>query len=238
VVAVVTVEYSISVAPASALIGEPITALLRCVARSDAGAAVTFDHRSLVIELDRPGLSEPAVVFPNRYAVERAGNLLRLASAGGLEDLSAGEERTRPFELGELFPELVLNVGSFAVTYRLEEADPLVRPEPADVQVASGPDAVMYLLERLADDSSAVRFRAAELLTSMTAQEFGYVADAPVDARSAAVLRWQTWWQREGAQLPWNYESEGATFGEVPANLPVLGRSGKLGGVAYPGAHG
>jgi hypothetical protein len=199
---------------------------------------LTFDHRSLVIELDRPGLSEPGLVFPNRYAVERAGNLLRLASAGGLENLSAGEERTRRFELGELFPEPVLNVGAFAVTYRLEEADPLVRPEPAVVHVASGPDAVMYLLERLSDDSSAVRFRAAELLTSMTAQDFGYAADAPVDPRSAAALRWQSWWQREGAQLPWNYESDGATFGEVPAVVPVSGRSGKSGGVAYPGTHG
>jgi hypothetical protein len=155
-----------------------------------------------------------------------------------LEDLSPGDERTRRFELGELFPEAVLNVGDFSVTYRLEEADPLVRPEPIVVRVASGPEAVMHLIERLTAESSAVRFRAAELLTSMTAQDFGYAAEAPAETRSAAVLRWRTWWQDEGAQLPWNFESDGATFGGGAADAPSSGRSNRLGGVVYPGAHG
>jgi hypothetical protein len=238
VVAVVAIEYSISVTPTRALIGEPITAILRCIAPSDAPGSLTFDHRSLVIELDRHGLSEPALVFPNRYAVERGGNLLRLASSGGVADLAPGEECTRKFELGELFPEPVLSAGAFSVTYRLEEAEPLVRPAPVVVQVDSGPDAVLQLIGRLAADSSALRFRAAELLTSMTAQDFGYAADAPVETQRDAVLRWQTWWQREGVQLPWNFESEGATFGKVLFDAPSSRRSSRLGGVAYPGVHG
>ena len=90
-----SVEYSIGVTPTAALLGEPIIAELRCVVHSDVRETLTFDHRSLVVELDREGLTEPALAFPNRHAVERGGQLLRISTAGGIEDLAAGEERTR-----------------------------------------------------------------------------------------------------------------------------------------------
>jgi hypothetical protein len=230
-------QYSIGVTPTAALLGEPIIAELRCVVRSDVRETLTFGHRSLVVELDREGLAEPALAFPNRYAVERGGQLLRISSAGGIEDLTAGEERTRTIDLAPLFPELVLSVGRFAVTYRLEEADPVVRPAPVAVEVASGPGAISHLIGCLAAGSSDLRSRAADLLAVMTAQDFGYEAGAAGESQAAAIRRWQIWWQNVGSALPWNFESDGATFGVVAPRAPS-GRSYRLGGVAYPGANG
>lgn len=231
------IQYSIVVKPVAALIGESIMAELRCVAGADVASALTFDHRSLVIELDRDGLPEPAVAFPNRYAVQGRSGLVRLSSPGGVEHLAAGEERARRFDLDVLFPDLVLSVGKFSVTYRLEEAEPPVRPAPFVVDVASGPGAVAHLMERLRADSIDVRSRAAELLLLMTAQDFGYDADAPVDTQINAIVRWQTWWRDEGSRLPWSFETEGATFGGATAEAPASARSPRLGGVAYPHAH-
>ena len=231
------VDYSIAVSPKEAVLGEPITVELRCVARSDVGKALTFDHRSLVIELDRDGLAEPALAFPNRYAVEQGGRLLRLASEGGAEELAAGEERSRSFDLAPLFPEPVLSVGRLVVTYRLEEAEPMARPAPIVVEVASGPTAITNLIGRLASESADVRSRAYELLALMTAQDFGYDPVAAPRTQTDAVRRWQTWWHDVGSTLPWNFRSDGATFG-IPVPRAPSDRSYRLGGVAYPDAHG
>jgi hypothetical protein len=217
-----------------AVIGEPVVARLRCLAQSDSPDALTFEHRSLVIELEKEGLPEASLAFPNRFAAERGGNLLRLSSSGGIEALRAGEERVRTFDLTRAFPEEVLSTGIISVTYRLEEAVPVVRTSPGLVDVWSGPEAVHLLLRLLEDEDLAVRSRAAEVLGLMTSRNFGYHADGSSEARVPAVRQWKTWWDSEGSQLPWNFESEGATFGEVPARAPVGLRSSKTGGIAYP----
>jgi len=234
----VAVEYTIDVIPPNPLIGEPITVVLRCAAKSEVRQTLTFDHRSLVIELIQEGLEEPILVFPNRYSVERNGNLLRLSSTGGVEDLAPGEERLRTFNLVSLFPERILNVGMLSVTYRLEESNPIIRPEPVAFEVASGPAAVMPLIERLNDDLLIVRQRTAELLTLMTARQIDFDADAPGNIREATITRWRDWWQQEGSRLPWSFDSDGASFGRPATQPPPSGRSYRLGGVAYPKADG
>ena len=234
-VPLVSLIYSIEVTPSQALLGEPINALLRCTATSDTPGAVNFEHRSLVFSLSAAWLAESLTVFPNRHAIEAGGRLVRLAATGGIEDLTAGEERTRELSLLPLFPAL-LGVGVFAVSYRLEEAVPPVSPEPAVVETTSGPGVVPLLLSHLESESSALRFRANELLEQMTAQDFGFQSDGTVEDRARAVLRWSIWWQQTGALLPWNFQSEGATFAQVPDRAPVDLRSGHLGGIAYPGS--
>jgi hypothetical protein len=231
----VALTYSIEAIPSRALLGGPITAVLRCASGSDAPGAITFEHRSLIVELDQSQLAEPLVVFPNRHAIEDdTGRLIRLASTGGIEDLAAGEERTRVFDLLSLFPGAVLSVGTFAVTFRLEEADPAVRPPPATVEVTSGPEAVPLLIDRLGAEAPAIRFRAAELLARMTDQDFGYDASAQTETQTDAIGRWRTWWQQEGSRLPWNFQSDGATFGWTRDAPPPTQHNGHLGGIAYP----
>ena len=228
------VAYSIEVTPARALVGEPISAMLRCTATADAPGALTFDHRSLVVEVNRPGLIEPSVAFPNRHAVEVGHNLIRLSSPGGVEDLVTGDQRTRAFDLASLFPDVVLDVGTLAVTYRLEEAEPPVCPEPVLVEITSGPEAILHLIERLSDASQTLRTCALAVLVRMTAHDLGYDAEAPADDRAQAIQRWRDWWGQTGSLLPWSYESDGATFGAPPGAAPDSRRSGHLGGIAYP----
>jgi hypothetical protein len=234
-VTLVPVIYSIDVDPQPALLGEPLTAVLRCVATTEARAAMTFDHRSLRLELERTSFSEPLLAFPNRHAIAVKGMLIRLASTLGIEDLSSGEERTRSFDLLSLFPDGVLNVGTFALTYRLEEADPVVCPLPTKVGVASGPEAVPLLIRHLGSEVLALRFRAFDLLTKMTGRRFTYAADAAEEQRSQAIALWWTWWQSEGVEFPWNFLSDGATFGITPEPPPPSHRGAQLGGVAFPG---
>jgi hypothetical protein len=215
-------RYFLEVNPRRVLLGEPVTAVLRCVAQGDSADVYTFDHKTLVLELDAEGLIEPRLTFPNRFAFEEGGKLIRTSPPGGIEDLRNGEERTRSFDLADLFPEVVLNVGTISIAYRLEEPAPPVRPTPVTVELESGPEAVPLLIGLLDSKSPGVRFRAAQLLRGMSAREFGDDAD------------WAAWWAEEGALLPWNYESSGATFGEMPSPPPPNRRSGQLGGVAHP----
>jgi hypothetical protein len=234
---VVAVDYSIDVQPLdTALIGQSVVACLRCMARSDSSAILTFDHRSLVIELGKDGLPEEALAFPNRYTVERGGNLVRLSRSGGIEDLRAGEERGRDIDLLPLFPDQVLSVGTIAITYRLEETDPPVRPSPRSVDVTSGPDAVALLIHRLNHHNASVRARAAEVLAMMTAKDFGYDADASLESRNGSISEWRSWWDVEGSLMPWNFEADGATFGQVSAQPPIGARGARLGGIASPEA--
>ena len=228
------VEYAIDAEPRRAVLGEPIVARLSCRATSHAAEALTFGHRSLVIELMRQGLAEPELAFPNRFAIEDAGRLVRMAAEGGVEELQAGEARTRSFDLLALFPHRVLAPGRLSVTYRLEEAEPIVRPEPIAVDVSSGPASVPRLIDHLGSDSEAMRFCAAELLAAMAANDFGFRADAAPADRDAAIQRWRAWWDGTGSHLPWSFDSEGATFGKAPGPAPESGLSGHLGGVAYP----
>jgi hypothetical protein len=64
----------------------------------------------------------------------------------------------------------------------------------------------------------------------------GYAADGAAEGRAEAIGRWWTWWQQEGERLPWNYQSDAATFGQTPEQPPPNQRSGRLGGIAYAGS--
>jgi hypothetical protein len=228
------VKYAIDVRPRHAILGESIVAHLSCKAISHAPSAFTFGHRSLVIELMRKGLPEPDLTFPNRHAVNDAGKLVRMAAAGGVEELQAGDKRTRSFDLLTLSPDLVLAPGTLSATYRIEEADPMVRPTPVAVEIASGPAAVPRLIARLDSDSAETRARAAKLLSAMTANDFGYRAGASLNDRREASQRWLAWWQETGSRLPWDFETSGATLGSQPQPAPASRLSLHLGGIAYP----
>ncbi len=219
-----SVQYSVDVHPRTAVLGTQVTAVLRCTAKGDTSGVLTFQHKSLVLELNSEHLSEPSLAFPNRFAVEDQGMLIRMSLDGGLEDLQNGEERTRTFDLLALFPDDVLDVGKILFTYRLEDGDPLVRPEPAALKLESGPEAVPLLIECLDSPSSGIRSRAAELLRRVTAQDFSKSAE------------WSEWWTKEGVRLPWNYDTEGAVWNAKPSapSSPVR-RSIHLGGVEYAG---
>jgi hypothetical protein len=228
------VAYSIEVVPPRVLVGEPVSANLRCVATASAPGVLTFEHRSLVVELNRAGLIEPSIAFPNSRAVEVGEKLIRFSSSGGVEDLAAGDERVRTFDLVSLFPDIVLGVGKLAVTYCLEEVEPPLSVKPALLEVSSGPEAIPHLLERLGDTSPTVRACAMAVLGQMTAQDFGYDPDAPASDRELSLQRWRDWWGRTGSRMPWSYDSEGATFGVPPGTPPASRRSEHLGGIAYP----
>jgi hypothetical protein len=216
------------------LVGEPVSARLRCVATASAPGVLTFEHRSLVLELNRAGLIEPSVEFPNREAFQAGDKVVRMSPSGGVEDLAAGDERVRTFDLLSLFPDIVLGVGKLAVTYCLEEAEPPLSVKPAFVEVSSGPEAIPHLLERLGDTCPTVRAYAVDVLGQMTAQDFGYDPDAPASDRELSLQRWRDWWGRTGSRMPWSYGSEGATFGVSPGTPPASRRSEHLGGIAYP----
>lgn len=228
------VDYGIDADPRGAVLGQPINLQLSCRAVAYAENAFTFGHRSLVIEIMREGLTEPRLVFPNRHTVTQGDKLIRKAAMGGIEELQPGEERTRSFELIALFDSFVLTPGVLALTYRLEEAEPMVRPEPIEVVIGCGPTAVPILIGHLSSESAAVRFRAGELLSAMTASDHGYDPDAEPVARGGAIQRWSTWWHDIGSRLPWSFGSSGATFGQTLGPAPPSGLSLNVGGIAYP----
>lgn len=217
-------EYLANVVPRSALLGTPVTAELRCRADGKTPAVLTFEHKSLVLELDAKNLPEPSLAFPNRSAVEDGQHLVRLAAPGGIEDLEDGATRVRKFDLLALFPDVMFQPGRLQFTYRLEDAEPPVRPDPVEVELQSGPEAVPMLIEHLDSSSEAVRFFARELLRQMTAQEW------------ASSAEWTDWWTRQGSRLPWNYDSEGAVFNAPPSEPVPPRRSNHIGGVEYPGS--
>jgi hypothetical protein len=214
-------RYTVEVRPIKGLLGEAVTAVLHCVSGGASPNALTFEHKSLVLEINADVLLEPILAFPNRFAVEDGGNLVRMSAPGGTEDLANGEERTRAFNLLEMFPGVVLHPGAFSFTYRLEEAAPPVRPDPVTVQIQSGPEAVPLLIRHLDSESTALRDQARELLRRMTAKDF------------AGSAQWSAWWGQEGAKLPWNPESDGAVSesGAVPDDAPD--HPAPLGGVDY-----
>jgi hypothetical protein len=218
-----SMQYLVDVEPHRGVVGAPVTAMLRCRAYGMSAGILTFEHRSLVLELDGTHLPEPYLAFPNRFAVEEGETLIRMSAPGGIEDLEDGEERVRTFDLVALFPDAVLDPGRLLFTYRLEEAEPPVRPEPAAIELQSGPEAVPLLIQCLNSPSDAVRFRASVLLQQMTAQEWSTPAE------------WSEWWTKYGNRLPWDYDSDGAVLNAgAPTPARPLGRSGRLGGVAYP----
>lgn len=226
------VDYGLDVEPRVAVLGEPLLAWLSCRASAEASGVLTFDHRSLIVEARRNGLVEPLLVFPNRFAVEQGDRLVRMSAPGGVEDLHAGEERRRSVDLLATFPDAALAPGELTVSYRLEEAEPAVQIGPVTVTITSGPEAVPRLIGLLSADAGALRSRAAAVLSTMTAHDFGYRGDAGPDERGDAVQRWWTWWHQVGSRLPWSFGADGATFAVPPE--PAAPGGVRLGGIAYP----
>jgi hypothetical protein len=165
-------RYTVEVHPRKGMLGDAVTAVLRCTAEGASPEVLTFEHKSLVLEINADGLLEPILAFPNRFAVEHGGNLVRMSPPGGTEELADGEERTRTFDLLAMFPGVVLEPGVFSFTYRLEAAEPPVRPEPVTVQIQEGPETVPKLIRHLDSESTAVRDRARELLRRMTGKDY------------------------------------------------------------------
>lgn len=228
-----TVRYGISVAPLRALLGEKVVATLRCAAEAEAAGVMTFEHRCLEIVLKGPHLPEDLIAFPNRQAIEDGqGRLIRMSAMGGVEDLRAGEERTRTFDLLSLFPAALLAVGHLEVSFRLEEAEPPVRAEAA-FAVRSGQAAVPFLIDQLAAGTGAVRFIAMDLLTRMTGQHLGSAGAALLAGSQPLDERWRDWWQNEGSRLPWNAAAGGVTYGHAPDAVDDV-EGDHLGGVVHP----
>lgn len=227
-----TAVYSLRVEPAEALLGEPVTLLLACAAEGDAPASYTFEHGSLTVELARVGAAgEPAYAFPNRRVLHEGGLLIRESPLGGVEDLAAGETRTRALGGAALFPLQLLAPGEFAWRYALGPGG--VAQAGARAVVVSGPGAVVALLDRLEVESvGAVRARIAELLRRMTAQGADYDAEADAAARAEGIARWRAFWAETGQHLPWDPSTEGARAGVLTATMAP--RAYALGGVVYP----
>ena len=227
-------KYAISATPSPALLGASVQLTLSALADVDTADALTFEHKSLTIELQRVGnATEPWVSLPNRRVIEADGMLFREESVGGTEDMSAGASVTREFVLEQLFPLEVLAPGAFALTYSLATQTREVRPQPFALDIHSGPASVEALFAVLDTADAARRSVAATLLRQMTRQGDSYDAFASVDERTSQLLPWRAWWTANGTPLPWSFESEGATHGEKPAPPLLSGLSAKLGGIAF-----
>jgi hypothetical protein len=228
-----SVTYAIMVEPSTAILGRPITLTLSLTASADATDVLTFEHKSLTIELQRVGSTmEPTWALPNRWVIEEDGLLIRGGTPGGLEDLATGDTRTAEYRLDELYPLAVLEPNDFMVGISLATYDRVERVEPVALHIVSGPAAVDVLFGVLRTDDAARRAVATQLLQRMTAHGEDFDPFAPADVSEDALARWQRWWNESGRALPWNFESDEATTGIVPAPAPATGASGKLGGVA------
>jgi hypothetical protein len=229
---ILMVAYSLSLKPAQALLGEPVTVVLRCQASGDAPETITFEHASLTLTLAR-GSAEPGVAFPNRRTVVHGDVVKRVAASGGVEHLHAGEERTRSFELLRVFPARLLDLGEFDVGYTLYDGRRDLGPKPAKLRIVSRPPSVPLLLGLLEDEDPVTRARAVGLLHRMTARGFDYDAGASPELRSQALARWQVWWQTVGSHLPWDYTAVGARAGLLNEPPEGFQRGSRLGGVVY-----
>lgn len=220
------------IAPALALLGEPIAATLVCVAgeRLD---AVSLADASLQLELWRvPPRGEPTRAFPNRGGTEHDGVVERSAPAGH-QPLARSQRMTRAFDLVAQFSRLALDTGELAFAYQLGDGPLSVGAPPSRLVIESGPASVPALFECLSRDEPGVRARSAGLLHRMTAHCVGYDSALAGPTASAAIGRWRQWWNAVGSGMPWDFASAGATFGSRPAPAPARHRSRCLGGVAY-----
>jgi hypothetical protein len=210
-------------------------ATLHAAAEIDSPGALTFEHGSLTIQLSRPDSNrEPRVAFPNRRVILAPGIMIRESSSGGVEDLPAGEKRTREFEVEKLFPLEILEPGEFLIAFSLTDGQHEVHPEPTGLKVVSRPADLASLFHVLDDEESAARrAKAAELLQRMTFQGLEYDANADVAERKRVRDRWETWWTSTGSSLPWRSEAAGASVGKMVPPPSKSAASGRLGGVFY-----
>jgi hypothetical protein len=227
---VIELEYRLRVTPREAVLGEPVIMTLSCAAAVDAPGAITFDHSSLILALRNERWPDERLRMPNVTASENGGMLVRVQLPGGIEDLAAGEQRTREFLLFDVFPD-ALDLGVFEVAYRFDEstASP---PQPARVRLYSGPPAVPALVQQLLSAQAPTRHRAAGLLHRLTGQEFGYDPDGDADERADAAQRWQQWWDLHGQTMTWDSRAHQVSVARVTPRT-MTADTGRLGGVVY-----
>jgi len=222
--------YSVAVRPAHALLGDAVVADLSCVASADV-EAVDFEDATLMLELRRMSSArEGEQVFPNRGGFQRGKVLIRTAPAGR-RHLGRRERLARELDLVSLFPRSILDTGEFLLSYQIGAGTS--SPRPTRLTVESGPAAIPALFKLLDYSDSGVRSRSAGLLHRMTGHVVGYAADLETGERVEAIGRWRRWWDETGQKIPWNFESEGATFGPKAHVPPARRRSPMIGGVAY-----
>jgi hypothetical protein len=87
--------------------------------------------------------------------------------------------------------------------HRFQDEDPSVR---AGAAVEAGrlkdPNAAPYLVDRLSDTESEVRFFAALALEKITGQTMGYRYYESSDRREEAIARWREWLKTNAATQP------------------------------------
>ncbi|MCB9536423.1 MAG: hypothetical protein H6704_09170 [Myxococcales bacterium] len=62
----------------------------------------------------------------------------------------------------------------------------------------AGESRVLWLIEGLASDKRDIRASSFKELTRVTHQNYGFLVDAPLADRRAAVERWRRWWEETG----------------------------------------
>ena len=89
--------------------------------------------------------------------------------------------------------------GGGTLYQRLQHEDPAVRIEAMRQAVRQNDDqALPYLVDRLNDSETDVRFFAIVALEKMTGRRMGYEHYAPATQRAEAVERWRAWLRRRG----------------------------------------
>lgn len=187
------VVYTVTVTPAEALLGQPLTATLRGQAHGATARALTFRNGSLVLTLQAG--EEERMFLPNAMASQEGEMLTRLQPKGGRRDLEDGEEMEREIALLDCFTAL-LGVGRFAFSYRLESEAGAEPAEAAVFTVRVAPGSVPHLVRLATEEDGEHRERAAALLRKIT----GQVYSTPEETGR--------WWLRFGTQLRWD-ELEG-----------------------------
>jgi hypothetical protein len=229
--------YRISVRPAKAVLGERVVAVLSCSALRAVADAFTFDDASLTLSLARrPARAEPEEAFPNHWAIQHGDLLVRRSTGEHRVSLKPGATLHRELDLFDLYPDEVLDIGDFKLSYEFDGER--VHARPASLTITSGSAAVGNLLALLVHSSAAVRERAARLLHRMTGHTVGYLANAEPAERERTAERWRAWWASTGTKLPWAQSAAGATFGRTLAATPLPDtnrstRGKSLGGIAY-----
>lgn len=190
------IRYSIQV-PSEAALGDPVTAVLRAEATGSGGETPGFDDPRLVVELRGDG--EPVKAVLNHKTIVAGQQTVRIQNKIAPVRLAAGEKRERRLRLLELFPEQVLKVGAYGISFAIEGvgAAPVAR-----VRVTARRESVEKLCLLLGEGKPSTRRRAGALLRRLTGQAIGD-DEAP----------WRKWWEQTGRTLAWN---GGVVYRTVP----------------------
>lgn len=108
---------------------------------------------------------------------------------------------------------------------RLQHLDPQVRLEAiVEASRSRDPKALPYLVDRLSDPETEVRFAAIEALKLQSGTAFGYVPYGASARQQGSIARWRQWLaERTGAP------ASPASLATQPATAPA-GEGGKEGG--------